>query len=53
MEDYAHHDPYHLTADNIYDLRRSGHLKKLLDVTEEELHDKSKSDSLLKAIAFA
>ena len=52
MEDHAYHDPYHLTADNIYDLRRSGHLKKLPDVTEEELHDRSKSDSLLKAIAL-
>ncbi|KAK0724173.1 hypothetical protein B0H67DRAFT_529776 [Lasiosphaeris hirsuta] len=52
MDDSLPYNPYHLTAANLIDLRHSGYLKKLPEITEEELHDKSKSDPLLKAIAI-
>ena len=45
-------EPYHLTADDVIFLRRSGHLKKLPHITRDELCDKSKSDPLLKLIAI-
>jgi len=44
--------PYHLTADDVIFLRKSGHLKKLPNITRDELCDKSKSDPLLKLIAI-
>lgn len=44
--------PYHLTADDVIFLRKAGHLKKLPNVTRDELCDKSKSDPLLKLIAI-
>ncbi|KAK0725548.1 hypothetical protein B0H67DRAFT_598769 [Lasiosphaeris hirsuta] len=44
--------PYHLTADDVIFLRKSGRLKKLPNVTRDELCDKSKSDPLLKLIAI-
>lgn len=43
--------PYHLTADDVIFLRKSGHLDKLPHITYDELCDKSKSDPLLKVIA--
>ncbi|GAB1317036.1 Paternally-expressed gene 3 protein [Madurella fahalii] len=44
-------EPYHLTADDVIFLRKKGHLKRLPNVTRDELCDKSKSDPLLKLIA--
>jgi len=51
--DRPHHNPYHLTASDIMFLRRNNHLEKLPHITEEELDDKSKADSMLKAITIA
>ncbi|KAK0734269.1 hypothetical protein B0T26DRAFT_687899 [Lasiosphaeria miniovina] len=47
----SHHNPYHLSAADILDLRREGHIRRLPSITEEELHDRSKADPALKAIA--
>ncbi|KXX79401.1 Paternally-expressed gene 3 protein [Madurella mycetomatis] len=44
-------ETYHLTADDVIFLRKSGHLVQLPNVTRDELCDKSKSDPLLKLIA--
>jgi len=48
---YFYHNPYHLTATQIYKLRDKRVLPKLPHINEEELKDKSKSDSFVKTIA--
>ena len=48
---YSYHNPYHLTATQIYKLRKQRVLPKLPHISEEELEDKSKSDSFVKTIA--
>jgi hypothetical protein len=47
-----YHNPYHLTALQIYKLRDKRVLPKLPYISEEELEDKSKSDSFIKTIAI-
>ena len=47
-----YHNPYHLTALEICELRDEGTLPKLPYISEEELGDKSKSNSFIKAIAI-
>ncbi|KAH8131360.1 hypothetical protein FP744_10003754 [Trichoderma asperellum] len=47
-----YHDPYHLTGEEIFDLRKRGHITKLPDMTEAEIKDKSKGDMLGKMIAL-
>ena len=49
---YPYHNPYHLTALGICKLREDGTLQKLPSISEEELSDKSKSNSFIKAIAI-
>jgi hypothetical protein len=49
---YPYHNPYHLTALEICRLRDEGTLPKLPYISEEELGDKSKSNSFIKAIAI-
>jgi hypothetical protein len=44
-------NPCHVTAEDIFILRQSEHLKKLPHVTEDEINDRSKSNSFVKAIA--
>jgi len=51
-ESYPYHNPYHLTALEIYMLRVKGTLPKLPYISKEELGDKSKSNSFIKAIAI-
>lgn len=46
-----YHDPYHLTAAGIYELRENNYIPKLPDIPMEEIADKSKGDGLVKAIA--
>ncbi|KAK5659961.1 hypothetical protein OQA88_13426 [Cercophora sp. LCS_1] len=48
-----HNNPYHLTAANLHLLRRLRLIEKLPHITEDELSEKSKTDTLLKAIAIA
>jgi hypothetical protein len=48
---YSYHNPYHLRATQIYKLRDKRVLPKLPHISEEELEDKSKSDSFVKTIA--
>ncbi|KAK3368509.1 hypothetical protein B0H63DRAFT_455284 [Podospora didyma] len=47
----SHHNPHHLSAADILDLRREGYIRRLPSIIEEELHDRSKADPALKAIA--
>jgi len=47
-----YHNPYHLTATQIYKLRDKRVLLKLPHISEEELEDKSKSDSFVKTITI-
>jgi hypothetical protein len=42
--------PYHLFADEIFHLRRSGALTKLPKITSAEINDKSKGDTFVKLI---
>ena len=49
---YPYNNPYHLTALEICKLREEGTLPKLPYISEEELRDKSKSNSFIKAIAI-
>ena len=49
---YPYHNPYHLTAIQICELRREGFLPKLPYISKEELDDKSKGNSFIKAIAL-
>jgi hypothetical protein len=49
---YPYRNPYHLTAIEICKLRDEGTLPKLPYISEEELGDKSKSNSFIKAIAI-
>ncbi|KAI0596705.1 hypothetical protein F4775DRAFT_603314 [Biscogniauxia sp. FL1348] len=51
IEGLTYHNPYHLTAKEIYVLRTRGILQTLPSITKEEIDDKCKSDSLVKAIA--
>ena len=44
-------NPCHVTAEDIFILRQSEHLKKLPHITEDEINDRSKSNSFVKAIA--
>jgi hypothetical protein len=48
----AYSNPYHLIAPDILALREAGLLEKLPSISKEELNDKSKSDSLVRAIAI-
>jgi hypothetical protein len=43
---------YHLTISDILALRKDGSLEKLPSISEEEINDKSKGDSLVRAIAI-
>jgi hypothetical protein len=47
----THHNPYHLTADSVLILRKAGILHKLPYLTVEDINDKSKSDTFVRAIA--
>lgn len=49
---YPYHNPYHLTAIQICKLRDERFLPKLPYISKEELDDKSKSNSFVKAIAI-
>ena len=44
-------NPCHVVAMDIFTLRQSNHVMKLPHITEEEINDKSKSNSFVKAIA--
>ncbi|KAL7789775.1 hypothetical protein V8C37DRAFT_417714 [Trichoderma ceciliae] len=46
-----YHDPYHLDAEDIYNLRHNGILQNLPYIATEEIEDKSKGDGLVKVIA--
>ncbi|KAH6843249.1 hypothetical protein B0I37DRAFT_384043 [Chaetomium sp. MPI-CAGE-AT-0009] len=48
-----HHNPYHLVTADLLSLRRNGYLTRLPYMPEEELHDRSKADPVIKAIAIA
>ncbi|KAL7923091.1 hypothetical protein ACQKWADRAFT_326357 [Trichoderma austrokoningii] len=39
-----YHDPYHLTGEDIFELRRRGDMAKLPGITEAEIKDKSQGD---------
>jgi hypothetical protein len=47
-----YHDPYHLTGEDLVELRKGNHIAKLPDITEAEIKDRSKSDMLGKSIAL-
>jgi hypothetical protein len=47
----CYNNPFHLCASQILELRRTGLLRRLPYITIEEINDKSKSDSLVRAIA--
>jgi len=44
-------ESYHLVAGDLITLRRHGHVTLLPDLTEEQIHDCSKADPVLKALA--
>ncbi|KAI1639672.1 hypothetical protein F4809DRAFT_656560 [Biscogniauxia mediterranea] len=50
-EGLEYHNPYHLTANDIHRLRKERVLQTLPSITKEEIDDKSKSDSFVKALA--
>lgn len=47
-----YHDPYHLTGEELFKLRKQRHITKLPNMTEAEIKDKSKGDILGKSIAL-
>jgi hypothetical protein len=47
----SHHNPYHLSGLDVLNLRRQGHISRLPSITEEDIHDRSKADPVLKCIA--
>ncbi|KAL7902649.1 hypothetical protein HDV64DRAFT_287212 [Trichoderma sp. TUCIM 5745] len=47
-----YHDPYHLTGQEIFELREGGHIAYFPSITEAEIMDKSKGDMLGKLIAL-
>jgi hypothetical protein len=50
-DDSEYVEPYHLTGEDLYYLRRNGHIR-LPRLTEDDIADRSKSDPLLKTIAI-
>ena len=46
-----YHNPYHLSGLDVLNLRRQGHIPRLPLITEEDIHDRSKADPVLKCIA--
>jgi hypothetical protein len=50
-EGNSYNNPYHLIAEDIYQLRRKGYLQALPNITVEEIEDLSKGDALVKVIA--
>ncbi|KAK1245408.1 hypothetical protein MKX08_005037 [Trichoderma sp. CBMAI-0020] len=48
----VYHDPYHLTGEELLELRRRRHITKLPNMAEAEIKDKSKGDILGKSIAL-
>lgn len=48
----VYHDPYHLTGEEIFELREGGHIAHFPSITEAEIRDKSKGDMLGKLIAL-
>jgi hypothetical protein len=46
----SYSSPYHLAASDVLVLRQEGVLDKLPSIAEEELNDKSKSDSLVRTV---
>ncbi|KAM0463503.1 hypothetical protein ACHAO4_000218 [Trichoderma viride] len=47
-----YHDPYHLTGEELLELRKRKHIAKLPSMAEAEIKDKSKGDILGKSIAL-
>ncbi|UKZ58965.1 uncharacterized protein TrAtP1_000285 [Trichoderma atroviride] len=47
-----YHDPYHLTGEELLELRRRRHITKLPNMAEAEIRDKSKGDILGKSVAL-
>jgi len=51
ISELPYHNPYHLSGLDVLNLRRQGHIPRLPLITEEDIHDRSKADPVLKCIA--